>query len=45
MTYDVPVVYASNLSANLPDIPNVMAIAQPISSDIRITFTPLVFLP
>ena len=92
VAYDVPVVYASNLSANLvpmelqspsvvtistdgsgritdytysegsksvvgqtsrlqsnnislPDIPNVMTIAQPVSSDIRITFTPLVFRP
>jgi anti-sigma factor RsiW len=92
VAYDVPVVYASNMSANLvpmelqssavvtfttdgsgritdyaysdgsksfigqtsrlqsnnislPSIPNVMTIAQPMSSDIRITFTPLVFRP
>jgi len=92
VAYDVPVVYAANMSANLvpmelqssavvtfstdgsgritdyaysegsksvigqtsrlqsnnislPCIPNVMAIAQPISGDVRITFTPLVFRP
>ena len=92
VAYDVPVIYASSMSANLvpmelqssavvtfstdgsgritdyaysegsksvigqtsrlqsnnislPNIPNVMTIAQPMSSDIRITFTPLVFRP
>ncbi len=34
---------SNNIS--LPNIPNVMAIAHPMSSDIRITFTPLVFRP
>jgi hypothetical protein len=38
----------SHLESNnisLPDIPNVMTISQPVSSDIRITFTPLVYRP
>lgn len=37
---------ASRLQGNnisVPDIPSVMAIAQPVSSDIRILFTPMVF--
>jgi hypothetical protein len=39
---------AAHLQANnisLPDIPSVMSIAQPISSDIRISFKPIVFRP
>jgi hypothetical protein len=39
---------ATRLQANnisLPDIPSVMSIAQPISSDIRISFKPIVFRP
>jgi hypothetical protein len=30
---------------SLPDLPSVMGVAQPISSDIRISFTPIVFRP
>ena len=39
---------ATRLQANnisLPDIPSVMSIAQPVSSDIRISFKPIVFRP
>jgi hypothetical protein len=39
---------AARLQANnisLPDIPSVMSIAQPVSSDIRISFKPIVFRP
>jgi hypothetical protein len=40
---DVSRLRGNNIS--VPDIPSVMAMRQPISSDIRISFTPMVFRP
>jgi hypothetical protein len=40
---DMARLQSNNIS--LPNIPSVMTFAQPVSSDIRISFKPIVFLP